>query len=61
MRSQLNYDVGHLRNGIGAARRLREQVGDRTVAAQLGGVIAFDWSKEGVVVTLRMSQDRLAQ
>jgi two-component sensor histidine kinase len=32
---------------------------NRTVAAQLGG-IAFDWSKEGVVVTLRMSKDRLA-
>jgi two-component sensor histidine kinase len=31
----------------------------RTLAAQLGGV-AFDWSQEGVVVTLRMSKDRLA-
>ncbi|MGB8533002.1 MAG: HWE histidine kinase domain-containing protein [Pseudolabrys sp.] len=33
---------------------------NRTVAAQLGGAIAFDWSLEGVVVTLRMSKDRLA-
>src|SRR4051812_15933127 len=32
----------------------------RSMAAQLGGVIAFDWSPEGVVVTLRMSKDRLA-
>jgi two-component sensor histidine kinase len=32
----------------------------RTVAAQLGGAIAFDWSPEGVVVTLRMSKGRLA-
>ena len=39
---------------------LRMKSVNRTVAAQLGGVIAFDWSKEGVVVTLRMSKDRLA-
>ena len=32
----------------------------RSMAAQLGGTIAFDWSEEGVVVTLRMSKDRLA-
>ena len=32
----------------------------RTVAAQLGGAIAFDWSPEGVVVTLRMNKGRLA-
>jgi two-component sensor histidine kinase len=32
----------------------------RSMAAQLGGTIAFDWSGEGVVVTLRMSKDRLA-
>lgn len=32
----------------------------RSMAAQLGGVIAFDWSQEGVVVTLRMSKGRLA-
>jgi two-component sensor histidine kinase len=31
----------------------------RSMAAQLGGAIAFDWSEEGVVVTLRMSKDRL--
>jgi hypothetical protein len=30
------------------------------MAAQLGGTIAFDWSAEGVVVTLRMSKNRLA-
>ena len=32
----------------------------RSMAAQLGGSIAFDWSDEGVVVTLRMSKNRLA-
>jgi two-component sensor histidine kinase len=32
----------------------------QSMAAQLGGTIAFDWSEEGVVVTLRMSKDRLA-
>ena len=32
----------------------------RSMAAELGGSIAFDWSTEGVVVTLRMSKDRLA-
>jgi two-component sensor histidine kinase len=32
----------------------------RSMAAQLGGTIAFDWSEEGVVVTLRMSKSRLA-
>jgi two-component sensor histidine kinase len=31
----------------------------RTMAAQLGGTIAFDWSEEGLVVTLRMGKDRL--
>lgn len=31
----------------------------RSMAAQLGGTIAFDWSDEGLVVTLRMSKDRL--
>jgi len=29
------------------------------MAAQLGGTIEFDWSEEGLVVTLRMSKDRL--
>ena len=33
----------------------------RSMAAQLGGTIAFDWSEEGVVVTLRMSKDRIAK
>jgi two-component sensor histidine kinase len=32
----------------------------RSMAARLGGTIAFDWSEEGVVVTLRMSKHRLA-
>src|SRR5215207_939848 len=32
----------------------------RSMAARLGGTIAFDWSDEGVVVTLRMSKQRLA-
>jgi two-component sensor histidine kinase len=33
----------------------------RSMAAQLGGSIDFDWSPEGVVATLRMSKDRLAK
>ena len=33
----------------------------RSMAAQLGGAIAFDWSAEGVVATLRMSKDRIAK
>lgn len=32
----------------------------RSMAAQLGGAIAFDWDEEGLVATLRMSKDRLA-
>jgi two-component sensor histidine kinase len=32
----------------------------RTVAAQLGGSVAFDWSDKGLIVTLQMTQDRLA-
>src|SRR4051794_2966236 len=32
----------------------------RSMAARLGGSIAFDWSDEGVVVTLRMSKHRVA-
>lgn len=32
----------------------------RSMAAQLGGAISFDWSQEGVVATLRMSKERLA-
>jgi two-component sensor histidine kinase len=32
----------------------------RSMAAQLGGSIVFDWAAEGVVVTLRMSKDRIA-
>ncbi|HEY4985879.1 MAG TPA: HWE histidine kinase domain-containing protein [Bradyrhizobium sp.] len=33
----------------------------RSMAAQLGGTIAFDWSSEGVVATLRVSKDRIAK
>ncbi len=32
----------------------------RSMAAQLDGTIAFDWSEEGLAVTLRMGKDRLA-
>lgn len=32
----------------------------RSISGQLGGSIAFDWHMEGVVVTLRMSEARLA-
>jgi two-component sensor histidine kinase len=31
----------------------------RSIERQLGGSIAFDWPKEGLIVTLRMSRDRL--
>jgi two-component sensor histidine kinase len=31
-----------------------------SMSTQLGGNIAFDWSKEGLVATLRMSKSRLA-
>jgi two-component sensor histidine kinase len=33
----------------------------RSMATQLAGAATFDWSEEGVVVTLRMSKDRLAK
>jgi two-component sensor histidine kinase len=32
----------------------------RGMSRQFGGSIAFDWPKEGVIVTLRMKKDRLA-
>jgi two-component sensor histidine kinase len=32
----------------------------RGISGQLGGSIAFNWSKEGVIITLRMGKDRLA-
>jgi two-component sensor histidine kinase len=32
----------------------------QSMAAQLGGTIAFDWSEEGVVITLKMRKSRLA-
>jgi two-component sensor histidine kinase len=31
----------------------------RSMSHQLGGAIAFDWSAEGVIVTLQMKNDRL--
>jgi len=33
----------------------------RSMAAQLGGTIVFDWSEDGVVATLRMSKDRISK
>jgi two-component sensor histidine kinase len=33
----------------------------RSVSQQLGGSIVYDWSAEGLIVTLRMRQDRLAE
>ena len=46
------------------ARAMPEGFGSRMVhrsmAAQLGGALAFDWSEEGLVATLRMSKARLA-
>ncbi len=32
----------------------------RSMARQLGGTIVFDWSAEGLIVTMRMRRDRLA-
>jgi two-component sensor histidine kinase len=32
----------------------------RTLSAQLGGAISMDWSKEGVIATLRLDKRRLA-
>jgi two-component sensor histidine kinase len=32
----------------------------RGISGQLGGSIAFDWRKEGVIITMRMDKDRLA-
>jgi len=47
-----------------AARARSEGFGSklmhRSMTAQLGGGIVFDWSEEGVIVTLRMSKNRLA-
>jgi two-component sensor histidine kinase len=34
---------------------------NRGMTIQLGGSIACDWSSEGVIVTLRMTKDRLAK
>ena len=32
----------------------------RSVAGQLGGELVYDWQESGLVVTVRMRQDRLA-
>ena len=32
----------------------------RSISGQLGGSLAYDWSSEGVIVTLTMQEDRLA-
>jgi len=32
---------------------------NRSMSTQLGGAITFDWSEEGVVVTLRISKGHL--
>jgi two-component sensor histidine kinase len=41
------------------AQGFGSQLVQRSMAAQLGGSIAFNWAEEGVVVTLRMSKHRL--
>jgi two-component sensor histidine kinase len=33
----------------------------RSMSAQLGGAITFDWSHEGLVATLRMSKECLSR
>lgn len=43
-----------------AATGFGSKLVQRSMAAQLGGTIAFDWSAEGLVVTLRMGKARLA-
>jgi hypothetical protein len=32
----------------------------RTLSGQLGGAIAMNWSREGVIATLRLDKRRLA-
>jgi hypothetical protein len=32
----------------------------RTLSTQLGGAIAMNWSREGVIATLRLNKSRLA-
>jgi len=34
---------------------------NRGMTIQLGGSIAYDWSSDGVIVTLRMTKNRLAK
>jgi two-component sensor histidine kinase len=43
-----------------APRGFGSKLVHRAMASQLGGTIAFEWSAEGLVVTLRMGKDRLA-
>ncbi|HEX2257335.1 MAG TPA: HWE histidine kinase domain-containing protein [Afifellaceae bacterium] len=46
--------------GAAALEGFGSKLMHRSMSAQLGGAIAFDWSEEGVVATLRMSKERLA-
>lgn len=62
---QLDSDKPHRQGGPTIVKPVRlhgfgSKLVHRSMATQLGGTVAFDWSKEGVVVTLRMSKDRLA-
>jgi two-component sensor histidine kinase len=34
---------------------------NRSMADQLGGSIEYDWSDDGLIVTLKMNRDRLAR
>src|SRR3954452_12205372 len=44
----------------GSVKGFGSKLVDRSMAAQLGGTIAYEWSAEGVVASLRMSKDRMA-
>lgn len=43
----------------GAAEGFGSKLVRRSVAGQLGGSIAYEWSTAGVIITLKMSRDRL--
>jgi two-component sensor histidine kinase len=38
----------------------RTRLVDRTISGQLGGSIDYNWSQEGVIITMRMNKDALA-
>ncbi len=44
-----------------ATRGFGSKLMARSVSAQLGGTIEYNWSPEGVIVTLRVRKDRLAK